>query len=231
MEQLPLRISPPPRPSFDNYVPGANAEALQCTRDLAAGKLREPVVYLWGERGSGRTHLLLAAAQIDPGLVIADDVEVLGVESQQTLFVAINAAREGGAKVLAAGSDSPSGLALREDLRTRLGSGLVYQLKPLSDEDKAGYLRTEGARRGMPLSEDMIAYLLSHLPRDFASLAAVMDLLDEHSLARQRPVTLPLLREALYGARRGSKATARTDPACKLLWACNLPSTIPRRQK
>jgi len=203
MEQLPLRISPPPQPALDNYVPGANAEALQCVRDLAAGRLREAVVYLWGERGSGRTHLLRAAGRANPDLVVADDVEALDAEGQRALFVAINAARDGGAKVLAAGSDAPAGLGLREDLRTRLGSGLVYQLRPLSDEDKASYLRSEGARRGMPLSEEMIAYLLGHLPRDFASLAAVLDLLDEHSLARQRPVTLPLLREALYGARRG----------------------------
>lgn len=203
MEQLPLRISPPPQPAFENYVAGANAEALQCVRELAAGRLREPIVYLWGERGSGRSHLLRAALRANPGLVLADDVEALDAQGQQALFVAINAARDGGPKVLAAGSDSPTGLALREDLRTRLGSGLVYQLKALSDQDKAAYLRSESARRGMPLSEDMIAYLLSRLPRDFASLAAVLDLLDEHSLARQRPVTLPLLREALQGPRRG----------------------------
>ena len=203
MEQLPLRISPPPQPALDNYVPGANAEALQCVRDLAAGRLREAVVYLWGERGCGRTHLLRAAARANPDLVVADDVEALDGEGQRALFVAINAARDGGARVLAAGSDAPAGLTLREDLRTRLGSGLVYQLRPLSDEDKAGYLRSEGARRGMPLSEEMITYLLGHLPRDFASLAAVLDLLDEHSLARQRPVPLPLLREALYGGGRG----------------------------
>jgi len=203
VEQLPLRISPPPRPALDNYVPGANAEALQCVRELAAGRLRESVVYLWGERGCGRSHLLRAAAQANSGLVLADDVDTLDAEGQQALFLAINAARDGGPRVLAAGSDAPAGLALREDLRTRLASGLVYQLKPLSDADKAAYLRPEGARRGMPLSDEVIAWLLSRLPRDFASLAAVLDLLDEHSLARQRPVTVPLLREALQGARRG----------------------------
>ena len=202
MEQLPLRISPPPRPAFDNFVPGANAEALQCVRELAAGRLREPVVYLWGERGCGRNHLLRAAAQAEPALVLADDVEGLDAEAQQALFLAINAARGGGPRVLAAGGDAPAGLSLREDLRTRLASGLVYQLKPLSDQDKAAYLRSEGTRRGMPLSDEVIAWLLSRLPRDFASLAAVLDLLDEHSLARQKPVTVPLLREALQGARR-----------------------------
>ena len=114
MEQLPLRISPPPRPAFDNYVPGANAEALQCVRELAAGRLREKVVYLWGERGCGRSHLLSAAAQANPALMLADDVDALDAQGQQALFVAINAARDGGPGVLAAGSDAPAGLALRE---------------------------------------------------------------------------------------------------------------------
>jgi DnaA-homolog protein len=203
MEQLPLQISAPSQPEFDNFVPGANAEALQRVRELAEGMLREPIVYLWGERGSGRSHLLRAAALVNPRLVIVDDVEALEAEAQQALFVAINAAREGEAKVLAAGSDSPAGLVLREDLRTRLAWGLVYRLRPLTDSDKAAYLRAEAARRGMPLSDELVAYLLNHLPRDFASLNAVLDLLDRHSLARQRPVTLPLVREALYGPRQG----------------------------
>jgi DnaA family protein len=73
----------------------------------------------------------------------------------------------------------------------------------LSDADKAAYLRSEAARRGMPLGEELVEYILNHLPRDFASLNAVLDLLDRYSLARQRPLTVPLVREALYGPRRG----------------------------
>ena len=123
--QLPLAISPPAEPAFDNFIPGANAEALARVRALAAGRLQEAVVYLWGEPGSGRSHLLRAAGRANPGLVIADDVETLDAAAQQALFVAINAAREGQAAVLAAGGAPPAGLALREDLRTRLGWGLV----------------------------------------------------------------------------------------------------------
>lgn len=199
MEQLPLEISPPSAPDFDNYVAGANAEALDRVRALAGGSLPEAILYLWGERGSGRTHLLRAAARADPALVIADDVEILDPAGQQALFIAINAAREGQARVLASGNAPPAGLHLREDLRTRLGWGLVYQLRVLTDGEKRDHLRAEAARRGMPLSEEVVEYLLSRLPRDFASLNAVLDLLDRHSLARQRPVTLPLVREALQG--------------------------------
>jgi DnaA family protein len=197
MRQLPLPISAAAQPSLDNYVPGANAEALERVRALARGALKEAIVYLWGEPGSGRTHLLSAAARANPALVIADDVEALDPAAQQALFNAINAAREGGPAVLAAGGAPPAGLALREDLSTRLGWGLVYQLKALGDADKALYLQAEAARRGLALPEDVERYLLTHLPRDFRSLREVLDRVDRHALARQRALTLPLVREAL----------------------------------
>lgn len=195
--QLPLEISPPAEPTLANFIAGANAEALERVRALAAGTLHEAIVYLWGEPGSGRSHLLRAAARANPALVVVDDVQAIDAAAQQALFVAINAAREGQAGVLASGNAPPAGLALREDLRTRLGWGLVYQLKPLGDAQKAVHLRMEAGRRGLRLSDEVVWYMLHHLPRDVASLNTVLDRLDRHSLARQRPVTLPLVREAL----------------------------------
>jgi DnaA-homolog protein len=198
MRQLVLDIGPPVEPDFDNYIAGPNAEALERVRSLAAGGLgEEAIVYLWGEPGSGRTHLLRAAARANPELVIADDVETLDEGAQQRLFAAINAAREGEPPVLAAGRHPPAQLALREDLRTRLAWGLVYQLKPLTDAEKALHLRAQAARRGLRLSDEVIGYLLSRLPRDLSTLNAVLAALDRYSLATKRPLTVPLVREAL----------------------------------
>jgi DnaA-homolog protein len=138
-----------------------------------------------------------AAARANPALVIADDVESLDAAAQQALFAAINTARDGRAAVLAAGNAPPARLGLREDLRTRLAWGLVYQLKPLSDAEKALHLRAEAARRGLRLTDEVVWYLLNHLPRDMHSLNQALERIDGHSLARKRPVTLPLIREAL----------------------------------
>ena len=55
---------------------------------------------------------------------------------------------------------------MREDLRTRLAWGLVYQLRPLTDEEKAAHLRAEAARRGLRLPDEVLGYLLGRLPRD-----------------------------------------------------------------
>jgi DnaA family protein len=193
MKQLALGISPPPRPTLDNFVPGANAELLARLRELQAGNFAENVLYLWGESGSGKSHLLQACA----GMRAADDVEKLDEPSQIGLFNSINEARQSGGTVLAAGNAPPAQLPLREDLKSRLAWGLVYQVKLLSDVDRSTYLRAEAARRGMQLPDEVVAYLLTRMRRDMRSLNAVLDRIDQVSLELKRPITLPLVREAV----------------------------------
>jgi DnaA-homolog protein len=203
MQQLPLEISRPPEPTLDNFIQGANAEAHARVRALAEGVLGESVVYLWGAAGTGRSHLLRAAARAGGArLVCADDVDGLNAAGQQALFNAINTAREGGAAVLAAGGAPPAQLALRPDLASRLGWGLVYQLHPLTDAHKAAWLRGEAAQRGLQLGDDVVDYLLTRLPRDLPSLAALLAQLDRYALARKRQITLPLVREFLQSQSR-----------------------------
>ena len=204
MRQMVLEISPPPEPAFEGFVMGRNEELVAKLKDLAAGRVAETVIYLWGERGSGRSHLLSATlrAALDPlHLAIADDVDALGPGAQIALFNRINEIREAPAgrhcTLLAAGSAPPAQLALRDDLKSRLAWGLVYQVHTITDAEKAGYLRDEALRRGLAISEDVVAYLLTHVRRDLPTLVAILAHLDEYSLSRQRALTLPLVREAL----------------------------------
>jgi len=217
VRQLPLDLSPPPDPTLSNFVVGSNDELLARLRAVAAGEPDEPVIFMWGDPGCGRTHLLRAVAAAsrsavylaadaeyaaaDQARVVAvDDVERLDESRQSALFGLLNRARETRGAVIAAGSVPPAELALREDLRTRLGWGLVYRVHPLSDEDKARHLRAEAERRGMRLPDEVVSYLLARAPRDLHSLIDVLDRLDRHSLARHRPVTVPLVRELLGGS-------------------------------
>jgi DnaA family protein len=201
VRQLVLAISPPPQPTLDNFIPGANAELLAHLRAAASGALRESMIYVWGEPGSGRSHLLEATrhAAARPGLVTADDVERLDDAGQVLLFNRINEARESDGCVLAAGPCPPALLELRAELRSRLAWGLVYQMQPLSDAQKAVTLHAEAARRGLRITEEVVWYLLNHVRRDLPSLFAILDELDRSSLERQRPITLPLVRESLRG--------------------------------
>ncbi len=211
MSQLALDLLQPLQPSFDNFVPGRNGEALDALRRLAAGRLADRIVHVWGEPGSGRSHLLAALAQTpgayrwdaasppdEPGLALVDDVDRLDDPAQVALFNRLNAVRaQEGAACVIAGSAPPARLALREDLRTRLAWGLVYQLQPLTDAEKAEALRTHAAATGLNLPDEVLGYLLTHLPRDLRTLVAALDALDAHALARKRPLTVALLRDWL----------------------------------
>jgi DnaA family protein len=216
MRQLALALSQPPEPSLDNFVIGPNAELIERLREAARGAAGESIVYLWGAPGSGRTHLLRATvaaardaayadsqadlAGLAARLVAVDDVERLDEARQIALFNLINRARESNGAVLAAGDAPPARLALRADLRSRLGWGLVYELRAPDDAAKALHLRAEAERRGLALSDEVLGYLLTRLPRDLRSLVAIVELLDRHSLERRRPITVPLAREALREA-------------------------------
>lgn len=209
--QLVLDLLQPAAPTLENFVAGQNAEALGALRRLAEGLAGERIVYLFGERGCGRSHLLQALAAVPgarrwqagdspdiAGLTLVDDVERLDEAAQIGLFNRLNAVRaHADAACVASGSAPPARLPLREDLRTRLAWGLVYRLQPLADADKAEALRVHAAARGLAVGAEVIDYLLTHLPRDMRTLAAAVDALDAFALAHKRSLTLPLVRQWL----------------------------------
>lgn len=221
MQQLLLELAPPPRPGFDNFFPGRNGAVLTALRGALAGG--EPFVYLWGAAGSGKTHLLrgfveAAALQCASGYfpaqdadwslagklraVAIDDVARLDETGQIALFDLCNALRGSGGMLAASGGVPPVQLALRPDLRSRLASGIALQVHPLGDAEKAAALCEHAARRGMAIEDELIGYLLTHFRRDMGTQTAVLEALDRFSLERKRPITLPLLKQALRSLAR-----------------------------
>lgn len=203
MKQLLLDIQPAPPPSLDNFVVGQNAEALDSLRQVVSGQSEVRFVYLWGPTGSGKSHLLEACAMLAPKfevpLTVADDVDTYTDEAQIALFNQFNYLRENTSAgiLITAGTASPMQMGLRDDLATRLAWGLVYQLHPLTDEEKAEALRTHAKERGMNLPDEVVDYCLRHLRRDLPTLMATLDALDEWSLTTKKPVTVPMLRKLL----------------------------------
>jgi DnaA family protein len=178
---------------------------------------REHFCYLWGETGAGKTHLLQGLAATpgcalyradapmrpnssirpDTTLYLVDDIDRLSPQRQIDAFALFNQVREHGAYMVSTGPVPPAVLPVREDLRTRMGWGLVYQIHGLSDDQKIAALTQAAEARGLTLSASVLPYLLSHFKRDMRSLSTMLDALDQYSLETQRPVTLPLLRDLL----------------------------------
>ena len=213
-QQLLLDISPDWLPTLDNFVAGSNVELLSALRHALAGTANERCFYLWGEAGSGKSHLLQAMAGQahalgqpaiyarstvpDEAMVIAvDDVEALDDAAQIVLFDLYNRLRESGGMLLVSGTVAPAHLHLRDDLRTRLGWGLVYQVHGLSEEEKALALERHAQARGFALPHEVTQYLLRHGRRDLPSLMALLDALDAHCLRLKRGASVPLLKEVM----------------------------------
>ena len=132
-----------------------------------------------------------------PALVAIDDVDRADEGAQARVFTLYNRLQERGGQLLAAAAVPPARLPLRDDLRSRLGWGLAYEIVPLGDADKPEALARYARERGWRLGDDVIAYLLAHGRRDMPALVATLAELDRRSLAAKRPVTVHLLREWL----------------------------------
>ncbi|MEO6920234.1 MAG: DnaA regulatory inactivator Hda [Collimonas sp.] len=223
MRQLTLDITAEEPQTLATFVVGQNQEALQFLQRLVAPTattLTAPgdrFVYLWGGAGAGKSHVLNALASSTgarlirgsqyngdvfnfapevPGYLI-DDCDKLSAGDQIEAFNLFNQIREHGGWLVTSGQLPPSELSVREDFRTRLGWGLIYQLHGLSDEEKIAALTHAAQVRGLHLSSGVLPYLITHFRRDMRSLTSMLNELDRFSLETQRPITLPLLRSLL----------------------------------
>lgn len=223
MEQLVFDLASPEPPSFRNFVAGRNGELLAALAALAAGTGGDASLLLWGGGGTGKTHLLhasvgateargaLARFFAEPGalsgadpdelarsaLVAVDTIDTAAADAQARLFTLYNGLRASGGRLVVASRVPPVALPFREDVRTRLGAGLVYELQPLADVDKPAALAAYARERGIGVPADVIAYLLAHGRRDMTTLVAALRALERRSLATKRPLTVPLVREWL----------------------------------
>lgn len=219
MRQLLLEWGAARPQTLNSFVVGRNQELaalLTLIANQTVSALDQRFVSIWGEAGAGKSHLLRAlestgAARYLPAdaalsafewsaatrLYLLDDCEDLAPDSQIAAFALYNQIREAGGVLVACADKPPAQLNLREDLRTRLGWGLIYQLHGLSDEEKIDALSQSAQARGLNLSAGVLPYLLTHFRRDMQSLSTMLDALDRYSLETQRPITMPLLRELL----------------------------------
>jgi len=220
MRQQLLDITEIGPPSLDNFISSGNEEVLYTLRNLVAGNQQDRFYYLWGKTGSGKSHLLQAVADafseqqcnsryidcnqdepnFNPGTdcIVIDNVERLDDAAQIRLFNLYNHLRDNKHGIfLARGTKPPAQLDLRQDLTTRLGWGLVYQVHELTDEKKIEVMQDYAIRCGFELPLEICHYLLKYEQRNLSSLIRLVHALDQLSLTRQRPITLPLLRELL----------------------------------
>ncbi|MEK9721664.1 MAG: DnaA regulatory inactivator Hda [Quisquiliibacterium sp.] len=219
---LPLRLKD--SASLENFFVGDNQQVVDLLKSLA-DRQTQRVAYLHGPLGSGKSHLLqafcrkglsdgktpfyisLAMREVPievlddlafQGAVCLDDVDAVAgrkdwEEGLLNLFETL--AAEGG-QFLLAGRYPPiqAGFVLA-DLATRLASGGVWAVQPLAEQDLPEAMRLRARQRGLDLPDAVISYLIRRMPRDPASVFALLDEIDRQALAHQRRLTVPFVKD------------------------------------
>ena len=224
--QLPLKFHFRETLSFDNFLVSNNQELIRNLK-LMIENTAPQSIFVWGKKGSGRSHLCQALYQaaddadikvaylalseegIEPDVlsqleqyttVILDDLDsVIGDPHwDEALFHFYNRMRELPHSLLMTSAIAPASFEnVLPDLKSRLGWDLVYQLEELADLDKIQALQSRASERGLNLSFDAGQYLLNRLPRDTHQLFAVLEQLDHQSMAQKRSLTVPFIKSVL----------------------------------
>ena len=221
-QQLTLSINLRDDATFDNFFSGQNEQVVHSLKQQD-----EPYVFLFGESGTGKSHLLQAAchevgkkglpvaylpltekglmpAMLDGleamSLIALDDVqEVIGDESwERALFNLYNRVREKDVSMLVSSAEPLASLNIKlADLQSRLSWGPIFKLTALNDNEKQFALQQRAKNRGLELADDVVTYLLKHSARDMNSLFALFEKLDKASMVEKRKLTIPFIKNYL----------------------------------
>lgn len=226
MSQLPLALRYPPDQRLETFV-GASAGVLEQMRALAGGRnddwlyLAGPggvgkthlllatcaaaetsgrrAAYLPLAAARGRLHAALDALE-GHDLLALDGLEAVAGnhDDEIALFDAHNRARAVGSRIVYAARAIPGALDIGlPDLRSRLSQCSRINLQPLDDDGRREVLRQRAQRRGLVMEDAALEWLLKRVERDLAGLTGLLDRLDHASLAAQRRITVPFLRQVL----------------------------------
>ena len=225
--QLPLAVHRRDDATLDNFLFQEALLPLRACLDVSPADNGEPIIYLFGAIGSGRSHLLQAACHDLPAgealylpleqllampagdvlagvenlaLVCLDNIDLVVGDAawEEALFHLINRTRASGCRLLVSANSAPRQLGAQlADLQSRLSWGVVFQLPELADKDKLQILQFRAWRRGMQLSDESARYILARAARSLGELMDLLELLDKASMVAQRPLSIPFIRSAL----------------------------------
>ena len=210
MEQLIFELATPEPPTFANFLPGPNREAMAALARFASGRggrdragavgtaRRGQDAFAAGDGGGGRSaggrSSLRGTRCRSPsrptGAVRVGAGRRRGPGGRRGPGPAVHALQRAEGHRRLAGRDRRA--CRRPGCRCATTSAVVWaggwsiEVLPLADEDKPAALATYARSRGFTLGDDVIAYLLAHGRRDMTSLVTTLAALDRHSLASKR---------------------------------------------
>jgi len=166
-------------------------------------------LYLYAEHGSGKTHLAHLWQQKNAAVFLPYDSEILPTSAciidglqqwrnAERLFHLLNHVLLQKIPTLITSTQAPDDLSITlPDVVSRLKALPLVTIAPPDDLLLQAILCKQLADRQLKISEEVLQYLLPRLPRSYASVAELVEKIDQASLAAGRTLTLPFIRQTL----------------------------------
>lgn len=136
----------------------------------------------------------------DFDIVCLDDIQSIAGKPhwEEGVFGFYNRIKDANKVLLIAAGCSVKSLKIDlPDLKSRLASGISYNLKSLDDHDKQMLLQIRAKERGIVLSDELAKYLITRGRRDVPGLFEMLDKLDQYSMRHKRKLSIPFAKEIL----------------------------------
>lgn len=167
----------------------------------AAGHVDMQVMYIPLRDFSDPIHMSLLQGLDEYDLVCLDDIDAVtsSLDWCVALFTLYNRLADAGrANLLISSSASASALdCALPDLRSRLQAASNFHLKKLDDEGLIAALQTHALQRGLQLETEVAQFIVQRVSRNMHQLMAVLNQLDKASMAQQRRLTVPFVKQVL----------------------------------
>lgn len=204
--------------TFENFIPIKNEAVFSALKDFS-----HQFTHLTGGHLCGKTHLLQSWVRLAQShnkkaiyieasnddsvnfrdisnkfdFVAIDNIEHLNGLQQILLFDLFNAIKLNNLDVflLTSSKNSLDRIkTLRDDLKTRLMSGLTLDLKALNDDEIKDAINIHINQQGIKLGETEINFLINHCQRNIGVLVNTIHKIADNAVLENRNITIPFIK-------------------------------------
>ncbi|MCB1721856.1 MAG: DNA replication protein [Alphaproteobacteria bacterium] len=219
-QQIPLDLAMRPAHGMEDFLIGpSNAEAIAWIDRWP--NWPAPLLVISGPAASGKTHLAAVwgkktgAALINPDMLArhsAEELAAMGerlvidgidlwigdMEAETTLFHLYNIIREERRSLLVTSRMNPTQSDfVIADLASRFRAAPLATIKAPDDILLGSVLIKLFSDRQLPVSNEVISYILPRMERSFVAARDIVENADKMAYARKKRVSIPLVRQVL----------------------------------
>jgi len=206
---------------FTGFISTGNEIVVSALQDFV-----HQFTHIYGGHLAGKSHLLKAwvnlanqrakqAIYLDAGqvqgslsdlidedrdrFIAIDNVDSLSDQQQIQLFDLFNHIKlhDKGNYLLTSATLNLNNKSFREDLKTRIYSGVILNLKSLDDIELMNALTIYTKREGLKFGEAEIAYLLKYYTRNLGQLIALINKVGKFALIEKKNITIQLIKNCM----------------------------------